>query len=263
MRSITPPRSISETPAHIVAHSETPLATSAAVKRDPPGMMRGVTPAKGVSTANLYGGHAPPSTHTEAGKSRQGRTGRSILPPAPFANEFGGSAYDSSAMMMQHAKVAHDMTKDPEPTREHLYGMDAIKAHAIEQPSHATPAGNRRSISPPKSISEHPSNGTVGNSLMASQKVDRDVIGNRRQVTPPPGVSAANHYGESVKSPQGLEKDAQTIGSPNHRQITPPPAINLAGSGVVDGGAFMEQHVKAVSEVSACPAIVPRDSAPQ
>ena len=100
-RSITPPRSISQTPAHIVPHSETPLGLSSSVKRDPPGMQRGVTPAGSVITTNRYGGEAPWGGKVEAGNAYQGRQGRSILPPAPFANEFGGSGYDSSAMMMQ------------------------------------------------------------------------------------------------------------------------------------------------------------------
>ena len=247
-RSITPPRSISQTPAHTVPHNETPLSLSSAVKLDPPGMQRGVTPAGSVITTNRYGGEAPWGGKVEAGTGYQGRQGRSILPPAPFSNEFGGSGYDLDALMMQHAKASSENVKDPEPSRSHHFDGEAIKAYSPAAPSAGSLTGGIRQISPPKSISSHsvslsPPAGVSSGSMVAK----RQPIGMPRSVTPPKGADAgANHYGESVESPKSVAKGSY-VGQ--GRSILPPEAIKLAGSGAIDSDAFMEQHVKTIASL--------------
>lgn len=217
------------------------------MKRDPPGMQRGVTPAGSVITTNRYGGEAPWGGKVEAGNAYQGRQGRSILPPAPFANEFGGSGYDSSAMMMQHAKASSEIVKDPEPSRTHHFDGEAIKAYS-PAPSVGSLTSGIRQISPPKSISSIPvSSSPPADGSSSSMVAKRQPIGMPRSVTPPKGANAgANHYGESVESPKSVPKGSY---AGQGRSILPPDAIKLAGSGAIDSDAFMEQHVKTVASL--------------
>lgn len=119
----------------------------------------------------------------------------------------------------------------------------------VKRDAPVAPMG-RRDISPPKSISDQPSNMTIGNSQMATVKVERDVPGMPRNIVSK-GVSPENKYSDSGQFSMinTLQKDAPTIGSPNLRQIAPPASITLTGAGAIDGESYMETHVHKVAEL--------------
>ena len=242
-RSITPPRSIAETEAHAVKHSETPLGLSTAVKRDAPGMRRGVTPPPGVTMDHRFSNHNAQLQTLDVGRAGQGTAGRKILPPASFAGEFATSGYDSSSLMMQHTKAANEITKDPAPDRSHHYGSEAIKAHMYAPSERGVASGQRRQISPPKAIADLPVSSAVR--LNASVSPPKDVFGMPRQVTPPKAsLSEENQFAKEFKSPMKLElRDPSGQG----RQIVPPSGVETKG--ITDGNAFMERHVKAATEL--------------
>ena len=259
IRSITPPRSIAQTPAKGLGVQNTTFeaAQKAAPKASPAGMNRQIAPPAGVEYSNKYGGMGMGAMPVDAGRANQGTSIRSIVPPvgSGAVSEFGGGGYDGDAFMSKFAKDLNEAVKDPEPTRENKYGLDAIKAHSlpentVKRDAPVAPSG-RRDISPPNSISSHPSNMTIGNSQMASVKVERDVPGMPRDIVSK-GVSPENKYGADgsrFAMSSTLDKGAPTIGSPNFRQISPPDSISLVGAGAIDGDSYMEVHAHKVAEL--------------
>jgi hypothetical protein len=259
IRSITPPRSISETEAKgYGVQNEVVASAGKSSKGVALGMGRQIAPPAGVDMSNKYGGTGMGAMPVDAGRSGQGRQARTIIPPkgSGAVSEFGSNAYDGDAYMAKFARDLNEVVKDPEPDRTNHYGLDAIKAHGVgegvvKRDAPVAPAG-RRDISPPKSISNQPSNLSVGNSQMVSIRNEKEVPGAFRSIVSK-GVSPENKYGSEASTPLRaanlLQKGHETIGSPNMRQITPPPSINLTGSGTIGGDAYMEQHAHRVQEL--------------
>ena len=232
-RPIAPPKSISQQAPHLAAGNAFDVKRAFQTRRR--GGARPIAPPKSISTTQAHLGITS-TNFAVAADARATPAGlRQIMPP--MSMNFGGSAGETHAF-------------------------------AIERPNPASPG--RRTISPPKSISEQPAILNVGSSsLMASSPSKGSVIGMGRGLTPAAGAApAANLFGPvSTSSPMMVsspdkEPAAAYDGSSQYRGDGPLAAVSPSKSvdgyaqrGIVMAGVasnykptadgYMDQHVKA------------------